>query len=227
MGKYNRKGRCSAPFVQLFDFITDSAAYLDLSGTAVKLLVELIKRSKGNNGFGHGKHDRGRMFLSERDAAQSIGVAKNTAAKAFSELIEHGFLQVVEKGHFDVKGRATTWRLTFQAYPHREMGPTNEWRHWVARRKECQAQEVTSVGSIFAPPSSRAPGVEPVPAPISPLSAQSADPNFEPHIYLPQGGHGSLTPAFSPAGDYAIQRSRFLGFSRGAVTVPIGRPAPS
>jgi DNA-binding transcriptional MocR family regulator len=108
----------------------DAPAWLDLSGTAVKLLLQLIRMSKGNNGFGDGQRDRGRLFLSVRDAATAIGVCRNTAAKAFGELIDHGFLRVEEKGHFDVKGIATTWRLTFQPYPHRRMGPTNEWRKW-------------------------------------------------------------------------------------------------
>jgi hypothetical protein len=127
MGKPNANGRSKGGFVMVLNTMQDSPAWLSLSGTAVKLWLHLAKLSKGNNGFGDDKRDRGRLYLSERQAGKAIGVSKNTAARALQELIDHGFLRLMTKGSYDVKGIATTWRLTHQPYPHTSMAPTNEW----------------------------------------------------------------------------------------------------
>lgn len=183
MGKPNKKGRSDAPFVMIYEFMLLSPAWLDLSGSAVKLLVELIRRSKGNNGFGHSKHDHGRLYLSERAAADSIGVAKNTAAKAFRELIDHGFLRTVFPGNFDVKRKATTWRLTFQPYPHTGLGPTREWRKWTPEEKT-QAKKMTKPGAISDRGFDTGAEYEPNLA----IAAKNPEPDSEPHIYICHGG---------------------------------------
>lgn len=145
MGKPDKRGRSKGSFVMVMDAMMESPAWLDLSGSAVKVFLHLIKRSKGNNGFGN-KHDRGALYLSERQAASDTGLAKGTVAKAFNELVDHGFLRLVSKGHFDVKNLATTWRLTHQPYPQGNMGPTNEWRKWVPPEQNTQAQKLTRPG---------------------------------------------------------------------------------
>ena len=123
-----------------------SPAWRDLTGNAVKLVLHLMMLSQGNNGWGH-KEEQGELFLSERDAASAIGVSRNTASKAFSELIAHGFLRPVRRGHFHVKLKiATVWRLTFQPYPRAHQGPTNEWRNWRPEEKS-RAQELNGSGS--------------------------------------------------------------------------------
>jgi hypothetical protein len=114
----------------LHTWLMKNPAWLSLSGNAVKLLLHLMMLSKGNNGWGH-RVEGGELFLSEREAAKAISVARNTASRAFEELIDRGFLRPVQTGHFHVKIRtATTWRLTFQPYPKNHQGPTNEWRQW-------------------------------------------------------------------------------------------------
>lgn len=121
-----------------------------VSGNAVKLLLHLVKLSQGNNGWGHGG-EGGELFLAEREAARAIGVSRNTASRAFAELVEHGFLRVVSAGHFQVKvKRATTWRLTFQPYPRRHQGPTNEYRQWQPEQKS-RAQNLTGTGAKTGP----------------------------------------------------------------------------
>lgn len=123
-----------------------SPAWLALSGTAVKLLLHLMMLSGGNNGWGHRK-EGGQLFLSERGAAAAIGVSRNTASRAFEELIELGFLRIVSAGHFHVKIRvATAWRLTFQPFPRNHQGPTNEWRDWRPGQNS-RAQNLKATGS--------------------------------------------------------------------------------
>jgi len=59
------------------------------------VLVELVNIYNGhNNGF---------IALSCRDAATRIGTSKDTASKAFSELVQKGFIEVARRGHFDRK----------------------------------------------------------------------------------------------------------------------------
>lgn len=160
----------------------DSPAWLDLSGVSVKLLLRLILMSKGNNGFGDDKRDRGRLFMSEREAARLIGVSKNTAARALAELIERGFLRVMQKGCYDAKGIATTWRLTFQPYPHGSMGPTNEWEKWQPAEKKSQAQKLTTIGSKTDQLPSVADEIDARIEPIGPISADPIGSKTAPHI---------------------------------------------
>lgn len=182
-----RTGRSKEKFVQLFDFMTNSPAWLDLSGNSVKLLVHLVKMSKGNNGWVEGKHDNDGLFLSVRDAAKAVGISRNTASKAFEELVEHGFLRIVRQGHFDVKLQATVWRLTFQSYPKAGMGPTNEWRKWPTEQKQ-QAQKRATTGSIS---DHSVPKTEPVRPEKRENSSRPTGSITGPHIDIYQGGYGS------------------------------------
>ena len=100
--------RRTPPFVMLDHRILDSPAWCSLGGSAVKLLMLMARRYNGSN--------NGQMFLGEREAAESIGLSRNTVAAAFAELEKAGFIVAVERGHFHVKARiATRWRLTFPA----------------------------------------------------------------------------------------------------------------
>jgi hypothetical protein len=172
-----------------------SPAWLDLGGAAVKVLLHLMMLSKGNNGFGDEKRDRGALYLSERQAAKATGTSKNTAARALQELIDHGFLAVVTKGAYDVKGLATTWRLTFQPYPLNGMAPTNEWRRWEPEQKP-QAQKRTSLGLKTDQSDQCSAHIGAGIEPIRLEGARSLGSNTAPHIYLPRRGRsqGSSEP---------------------------------
>ena len=94
-----------------------------MSGNAVKLLVYLATWEDGSN--------NGELFMSERMAAEGIGVSKRTAGKLFDELEEHGFIRSTRKGYFLTKGGpATSWRLTWQSWPAASHGPSHEYRAW-------------------------------------------------------------------------------------------------
>jgi hypothetical protein len=183
----DHKGRKRGGFLQLTYGMLQSAPHRAASGNAVKLHLHLLMLSKGNNGFGHSKEDRGRLYLSTREAASAIGVSRNTAAQAFKELIELGFLRMMTKGHFDVKGVATTWRLTSQPYPQGNMSPTNEWLDWQPEKKP-QAQKLTTIGSKIGTPARPVPKIGSKTDPIEPDSRKDAGPVIEPYIYLPREG---------------------------------------
>lgn len=52
--------------------------------------------------------NNGDLFLSVCEAAKRLGVANNTAEKAFKELEEHGFIRPKQHGSFDWKLRHAT-----------------------------------------------------------------------------------------------------------------------
>lgn len=172
MGKLNAKGRSrESRHVRLYGFMTSSAAWADLSGNAVKLLVHLAAFDNGTN--------NGLIFLSERMAAEGIGVSKRTVGKLFDELEEHGFIAATAKGYFTVKrGPATQWRLTWLAWANK--APTNEWRSWQPKGKS-RAQLLHDPGEEIAPvPTVHLATGEEI-APVGSNSNQPMDAKFRPH----------------------------------------------
>jgi DNA-binding transcriptional MocR family regulator len=106
----------------MFDHrILDSPAWIDLGGTAAKLLLYLARLHNGTN--------NGDLFLAERAAADAIGVRRGAAAAAFDELEAHGFIAATQRGAFTVKVKlATSWRLTF--HPTERAPATHDYRDW-------------------------------------------------------------------------------------------------
>lgn len=191
MGRDKMKRRSNGPFVMVLHSIMNTPAWHRLSGNGVKLLLHLMKLSENNNGWGHGRAQPGELSCSERQAADAIGVARNTASRAFEELIELGFLRPVQQGYFHVKIRlATTWRLTFQPYPRNHQGPTNEYRNWRPEEKP-RAQKINGTGAEIEINSrnGQIAGSKIVPVDFrnrgKPPSAPASD--SEPHIDMPRG----------------------------------------
>ncbi|ACK84154.1 hypothetical protein [Methylorubrum extorquens] len=92
--------------VRFYEWLTDSAAWRDLSTDARALYVLLKGKYRGMN--------NGRIILSVRQASENLRISKTSVGKAFVELQAHGFIEVVIRGSFDGRkdGRATEWRLT-------------------------------------------------------------------------------------------------------------------
>jgi hypothetical protein len=94
-----------------------SAAYEDLSGNAVKLLILM--------------QTHWRMYepiaYSVTEAQKRIGCCRGKAHEAFKELESHGFIKLMLEGHFS-KQLARKWRLTFREFNDHK--PTDEWRNW-------------------------------------------------------------------------------------------------
>jgi hypothetical protein len=101
------KGRLP-PFVPLLKETLDSPAWKAMSHGARSLYIALKRRYNGNN------HHNGRIYLSQREAANEIGSHTNQIARWFCELQQYGFIVMVKPGCLGVdgKGRAPHWRLT-------------------------------------------------------------------------------------------------------------------
>ena len=118
MGKglsHKRKGG----YIRKWEVVLASPAYRDLSPPARCLLDEFQRIYRpGRNG---------KLSISTSNAAKLINVSQPTASKAFYELVEHGFLILVQ-GQLWMERKAREWRLTIEEYNGRE--PTDEWRQW-------------------------------------------------------------------------------------------------
>ncbi len=94
-------------------YMLRSSAWRSLSPVATTIYVDLASRYNGSN--------NGWLALSARAAAERAGCSKNTAARAFAELIERGFIDLCSPGHFDRKRpHAAEYRLTL--YPCNRSG---------------------------------------------------------------------------------------------------------
>lgn len=105
--RQNRRGRSknSPRFIQLFESMMATPAWLSLSPQARAVYLEIERRYYGNN--------NGRIGLSVRQAATSCNIAKNTAQRAIVELQEKGFVDCAARGTFRLKSRhSAEWRLT-------------------------------------------------------------------------------------------------------------------
>jgi hypothetical protein len=104
--RHNHKGRSTTErFVSLPHYMLRSPAWLSLSPVARSVFIELAAIYNGTN--------NGHLALSARDAAERVSCSKNTAARAFAELIHKGFADVCSRGHFDRKTpHAAEYRLT-------------------------------------------------------------------------------------------------------------------
>jgi hypothetical protein len=135
----NAPRRKSEPrHIRLYHSITGTVAWAHLGGNAVKVLLALVRIDDGSK--------NGQIFYSDRQAALDTGLSRNTCIKAFRELVEKGFLCIVEKGHFDRKVRhATVWRYTWQAAPG-ICGPTRDFEKWKPDSPKSTGAEIDTDG---------------------------------------------------------------------------------
>ncbi len=128
MGKSNRKSEgqyLPLPYSQL-----KSPAWRALSGSAVRVWLELHTRFNGSN--------NGAVRLSYAEAAEALGIGKATAQRAFQNLQDKGFLVLEKEGNWYHR-QAHEWRLTTKPTngPKGRASPTNEWRQWKPEDSDC------------------------------------------------------------------------------------------
>lgn len=119
--KIDRTGRSKgeARFIQLHYAMLRHPAWQSLTGSAVKVWIELRSSFNGqNNGF---------VFLSYQDAATRLHVSKTTVGRAFDELRQKGFIKLRSPGTWYGR-RAHEWILT--DLPYRDKPATRDWENW-------------------------------------------------------------------------------------------------
>jgi hypothetical protein len=121
----DKTGRSKFPetFVKLTRHLLRSEAYLSLKPIPRAVYTELRRRFNGKNNGG--------ITCSLREIETEVNCSKDSAAKAFAELQEKGFIKCSQPGSFSWKVRhAPSWVLTEESY--RDELPTNEFLRWSA-----------------------------------------------------------------------------------------------
>ena len=118
-GKANKTGRSvqKEHWTKLTREIMELPAWRALSTTAQALYPWLRMEWKGPQ-----NNNNGKIQFSVRQAADALGVTRNTAARAFHDLQSKGFLVMTTMPSLGVKGeaKAPCYELTEIALPHAE-----------------------------------------------------------------------------------------------------------
>jgi DNA-binding MarR family transcriptional regulator len=120
-----RKKSRQSPFVMMPKYLLKSAAWWSLSGAAMAAYLELGRRYTGTN--------NGQLHLSARELSELYNCSKDTAARALRELVEKGFIEIVQLSGFNLKDRrrqATEYRLTLYACDVSHKLPSKAFMSW-------------------------------------------------------------------------------------------------
>ena len=116
-----RKNGTAERFVLLTHYMLKSRAWRTLSPNAKALLIDVWQRHNGIN--------NGDINYAVREA-EDIGLSKDQASRAFTELIQRGFLKVARNSAFTLKTKeARTWTLTGEELAGR--AATKDFMHWL------------------------------------------------------------------------------------------------
>ena len=131
MSRRKDKGRL-APFVPVDQEMLNSPAWRATSMGARMLYIHLKRR------WSFKQRNNGRIFLSQRDAQEEIGLRwRDRIGRWFRELQHFGFIAMTNAGGLGVdgKGKAPHWRLTELEAPGGRNGdtmmlPTKDYLKW-------------------------------------------------------------------------------------------------
>lgn len=125
--------------VRIFQKQMGCAAWRDLSGSAVKVLLAMGLFENGEN--------NGEFFCGERSLAEMTGLSRNTVRRSLRELIEHDFIYCSERGSFDRKVRhAACYGFTWLEGPKgKHRAPSHAYEQWIGNSR---AQFPMETGAI-------------------------------------------------------------------------------
>ena len=119
-----KKSKTSLPFdksggvLAIQRRLIDSKVYLGLQAQSKVLMTLLHVHWRNDDPVAYGV----------REAAQKIPCAKGTVQKAFKELVEKGFISMIDESYFNsrTQSKSRTWKLNW--LPYKSQSPTNEWK---------------------------------------------------------------------------------------------------
>jgi DNA-binding transcriptional MocR family regulator len=122
-------------FVSLREYMLATPAWQSLDCVARCLYVEIARRYRGPNS------NNGKIPYSVREAAAALGISKDTASRAMSDLQDRGFAKIAKDSGFNIKGRVSReWLLTEfsddRSGVHVE--PTKEFMRWQPPKAACE-----------------------------------------------------------------------------------------
>lgn len=128
MSKKRRKGSSGGGFVQMFNYVMESAAWKDLSVGARAAYLELKHLYNGSN--------NGRLGLGSRGAAHLLGKSKSMANRYLKELEDHGFIVRQRESSFYQTRMTVEWCLTEARNDVTGETPTRLFRNWPQIEKQ-------------------------------------------------------------------------------------------
>ena len=137
--------------VRIYQRAMKSAAWADLTGSAVKVLLALASLDNGER--------NGALCLSARQGSELTGLGKDAVNRALNELIGHGFIYCSQPGSFDRKVRhAATYGLTWVAGQpgSKHRAPSHSYESWQPAKKhgpERPDRTVPKIGTATVPQS--------------------------------------------------------------------------
>jgi hypothetical protein len=125
MSRVKIKGQpIEGPFVAVLKDTLKAPAWRAMSHGARSLYICLKSR------YNSKQHNNGRLYVSQRQAAQEIGSSYEQIARWFRELRHYGFIVMTTPACLGVdgKGKAPHWRLTECGYMNDP--PTRDFLRW-------------------------------------------------------------------------------------------------
>ena len=138
MSRKKDKTQIKGGFFIVPHVILKSPAWLSCGLAARSVWLLLMMRTNGKN--------NGMISLSCREAAEHCNISKNTAARAFDELIERGLIHIAKDSGFDYKQKkARLWRITHLKDDRNGHASTDEWKRYKPQEKTRSRKRDTSV----------------------------------------------------------------------------------
>ena len=113
--------------VRLYRHELQSAAYRSLSCDARALLTEFRALYTGKEN---------RVYMSVREAMNRTGLSQRPAQRAIADLLDRGFIRLLEKGSFHCKaGPASLYQLTSEPPNNRDGSvPSKDFMRWQPKK---------------------------------------------------------------------------------------------
>ena len=118
-------GSPKSKFTAVMLYVVDTDAWRALGTASHSLFLLLNLEWNGPN-----YNNNGKITLSVRQAAERMGVSRDTAARAFQDLQAKGFIIVTKGGSLGVEGhgRCPEYEITCIQMPHRDK--SNSFLKW-------------------------------------------------------------------------------------------------
>jgi len=124
MAKKHKRLPSIGPYVPVIKAIMKTPAWRAMSPEARLLWIELrgwLRNDWSNNG---------RMFLSCRDAAEAIGINRDTIYRKYAENEHFGFLRKTSEGFLGSDGYGIAAHYRFTDIPYGTRPPTRDYEKW-------------------------------------------------------------------------------------------------
>ena len=129
MGKVRKKpyGSPLSKYARILLYVVNTDAWRALGTASHSLFILLSLEWKGPK-----YNNNGKITLSARQAAERMGVTRDTAAKAFRDLQAKGFIVVTKGGSLGVTGhgKCPEYEITCIEMPQREK--SNRFLYWTS-----------------------------------------------------------------------------------------------